>query len=177
MRCFKLVTYVVLMLAIDLPVVALAQTGNKSAGNPPSTRQMSTPPATPSTGTANNNGNGNGTTAAPRREPCWKVAGISPQVLQQRRSIEQNAKSQIAALCSDSSLSAQQRRQKIHEIHQQTQQSLQGLITPQQEEALKACRASRGGTEAPQANMSGTGPCGNTATPAPEPPASSHKFN
>ncbi|HLJ25779.1 MAG TPA: hypothetical protein VKY85_03650 [Candidatus Angelobacter sp.] len=183
----KSVSCVVFLLGLALPL--LAQRTPRSAGSAPATPQASTPPATPSTSstagssaTGSSNASATGTTGGTasgsrRQEPCWKVAGVSPSALQQRRSIEQNTKSQVAAVCSDSSLTTQQRHQKIQSIHQQAQQEMQALIAPQQQEALKACRASRGeGKEAGHpAGAGGAGPCGETAT-APE-IKNDHKFN
>jgi hypothetical protein len=166
------------ILMISMPV--LAQRTGKTGGTPTTTSTSTTsdsndPGNNGSNGANNETGNGAG-----RREPCWKVAGIAPSVLQQRRSLEQNAKSQIAAVCADSSLSAQQRAAQIKAIHQQTEQALQALLTPQQEEALKACRAAReGGKENPHPEppkTQATGPCGEPASTSTETP-SPHKFN
>lgn len=172
---FKLisVTSTALVLTLVLPVAAQKQKPSVGAG--PATPSTSTPPATPSsnpvTPSANNSSQTTNTTGAGsrRQEPCWKVAGVSPQAVQQRRSIEQNVRSQVAAVCSDSSLNAQQRHAKIHEIHAQAQQQMQGLITPEQQEALKACRASRGEGKEMGHPAAASGPCGETpsATPAP----------
>jgi Spy/CpxP family protein refolding chaperone len=100
-----------------------------------------------------------------RREPCWKQAGVSQQVQQQRRQIEESARSQISAICSNSSLSAQQKHQQIQQIHQQTRQQIEGLMTPQQRSAVEACRAQRGegghgGGMRGMHRGGGEGPCG-----------------
>lgn len=172
MRRFKSVVFVLVVLSTTLPL--LAQQGSKGSGNPPPTPQASTPPSTP-----NSNGT-SGAAGAQRRQPCWKVAGISSSAMQQRGNLERNARAEIAAACSDSSLTPQQRRQKIQQIHQQARQAIEALITPQQQEALKACRAARGeGTEASHPQATGTGPCGEVPEPAATPnnSAGSHKFN
>ena len=111
-------------------------------------------------------GSTTGTTTAGRRgrrEPCWKQAGVSQQVQQQRRQIEESARSQISAICSNSSLSAQQKHQQIQQIHQQTRQQIEGLMTPQQRSAIEACRAQRGGGGRSMRGLhrgGGEGPCG-----------------
>ena len=86
-----------------------------------------------------------------RREPCWQVAGISQSAMQQHKSLEENARSQVQSVCNDSSLRPHdsslrphQKREKIRQIHQQTQQQVEGVITPQQRQALQACRQQRG---------------------------------
>lgn len=122
-------------------------------------------PTSPSTNTTGNPSSGGGMRG--RREPCWQQAGIARDTIEKRRSIEQSAHSQVEAVCSDSSLTQQQKHQKIREIHAQTQQQLQGLITPQQEETLKSCQAARSGGNVPHPG-SGKGPCGE-ALPAPSP--------
>src|ERR1700747_3844372 len=57
-----------------------------------------------------------GTVAHPpnqRQEPCWQVAGISKSAMEQRRSIQQKTRSEVEAVCAESSLTPQQRQQKI----------------------------------------------------------------
>lgn len=176
MRHFRLVAFALFLLGFSLPL--LAQHGAKSSGNPPAT-----PSSIESSGNTNEAAGGH-------REPCWKVAGIAPATLQQRRSIEQNAKAEIAAACADSSLTPQQRHQKIQQIHQQTMQSVEALFTPQQQAALKACRQAReeAAQSASQSHPQNTsteaphpqgGPCGETTEPASTSnnAASSHRFN
>ncbi|MGA9968393.1 MAG: hypothetical protein WBQ10_24555 [Terriglobales bacterium] len=93
------------------------------------------------------------------KQPCWQQAGVSQSAMQQRKQIEENTHSQIEAVCSDSSLTPQQKQQKIQQLHQEAQKQVGGLITPQQEAAIKSCRESRG--EGP--HMGGVhsgGPCG-----------------
>jgi hypothetical protein len=104
-----------------------------------------------------------GTTAprAPRQVPCWQQAGISQSALQQRKQIEESTHSQVEAVCSDSSLTPQQKQQKIRQLRQDARKQVEGLITPQQEQALKSCRAGRG--EEPRiggVHGGGGGPCG-----------------
>jgi hypothetical protein len=50
----------------------------------------------------------------------------------------------VESVCSDSSLTPQQKQEKIHELHQEAQKQMQGLVSARQEEALKSCRAGRG---------------------------------
>ena len=75
-----------------------------------------------------------------KHEACWKQAGIPQSVIEQRKSIEENAHSQVQGVCSDSSLSQQQKMQKIREIRKDAHQQLEGLLSPQQQEALKQCQ-------------------------------------
>jgi hypothetical protein len=80
---------------------------------------------------------------APRQEPCWQEAGISKSAMEQRKQIEQNTRAEIQSVCNDSALTPQQQREKIRQLHQQTRQQIEGVITPQQQEALKACQQQR----------------------------------
>jgi hypothetical protein len=105
----------------------------------------------------------------PRQQPCWQQAGISQSAMQQRRHIEQSNLIQIQAVCSDSSLTPQQRHEKIHQIHEQTRQQIEGLISPAQQQALRACQqehsVAHGGHigGAPHGG-GGSGPCGELAS-------------
>jgi hypothetical protein len=96
-----------------------------------------------------------------KQEPCWQEAGVSKAAMEQRRSLEQGVRSQISAVCADPSLTTQQRNEKIREIHQQAHQQLEALITPQQQEAMKACQQSRPHSSGAPAHVGrvGGGPC------------------
>jgi len=100
----------------------------------------------------------------PHQVPCWEEAGISKAAMDQRRQIQQNARSQVEAVCADSSLTMQQKRERIREIHQQAHQESEALITPEQQQALKTCQQSRatggGHPSVPHPGHAGTGPCG-----------------
>ena len=167
MRKFGSKACLTILCSLMLSVVIGAQ---KTPGS------KSSQPSSPSTSGSNGNATGT-TTGAPagRQTPCWQQAGISKEAMEQRRNLEQEAKSQIAAVCSDTALTAEQKREKIKAIHQQTQQQVQGLITQQQQEALKSCQASRqgahpgnGGGPHPGAGM---GPCGEMPSGSGQPSA------
>lgn len=96
----------------------------------------------------------------PRQQPCWEVAGVSKSAMEERRSIQQQTRSEVEAVCADSSLTAQQRQQKIRQIHEQAKQQMDGLISPQQMESLKACQASRNHGGGHPSVAGGHGPCG-----------------
>lgn len=103
------------------------------------------------------------TTTHPKKEPCWEVAGISKASMEQRHALAQQAKQEIRAVCANSSLTLEQKREQIRAIHEREKQQVNGLVTPQQEEALKACRASRGhggGHGGFGGGGHGMGPCG-----------------
>jgi len=79
-----------------------------------------------------------------RQQPCWQVAGISQSAFQQHHQIEENTRSQVQSVCSNSSLSPQQKQTQIRQLHEQAQKEMQSLVSPQQQEALKSCREQRG---------------------------------
>lgn len=114
----------------------------------------------------------------PRQEPCWQVAGISKAAIQERQALARETRAQVEAVCADTSLTAQQRRERIREIRQQARGKSEGLITPQQREALQACQKERSpaaGRPHPPAvpHPSGTGPCGESlSSPKPVSPGS-----
>jgi hypothetical protein len=106
-----------------------------------------------------------GPAAKPHLEPCWQVAGVSKSAIQERRAIERQAHQQIEAVCANSSLSAQQKREQMRQIHQQEKQQIEGIITPAQQEAMKSCQQSRGHGGHPHAGGGHGGPCGELSSP------------
>ena len=102
-----------------------------------------------------------GTTTRPRLEPCWEVAGVSKSAIQQRRAIAQQARQQVEAVCANSSLSMQQKRQQIQQIHQRERQEIDAIITPAQQEAMRSCQEQRnGGHGGGHVGGGHGGPCG-----------------
>jgi hypothetical protein len=105
---------------------------------------------------------GPGTTKRPQVEPCWEVAGVSKAAIQQRRMTTQQARQQVEAVCANSSLSMQQKRQQIQQIHQRERQEIDALITPAQQEAMRSCQEGRSGGHSGGGHVGGGhgGPCG-----------------
>jgi len=102
-------------------------------------------------------------TEHPRQEPCWQVAGISKSAMEQRRQLAQETRQQIEAVCANSALSPSQKKEEIHQIRERERQQMESLITPSQQEALRACQQERHhGAASHPAGHSG-GPCGETA--------------
>ena len=83
-------------------------------------------------------------TPRPRVKPCWEVAGVSKSAIEQRRTITQQARQEVEAVCANSSLSMQQKRQQIQQIHQRERQEIDAIITPAEREAIRACQEQRG---------------------------------
>ena len=100
-------------------------------------------------------------TPRPRVEPCWEVAGVSKSAIQQRRVIAQQARQEVEAVCANSSLSIQQKRQQIQQIRQRERQEIDAIITPAQQEAMRSCQEQRnGGHGGGHVGGGHGGPCG-----------------
>jgi len=95
-----------------------------------------------------------------RQEPCWEVAGVSKSALQQRRTLAQQARQEIEAVCANSSLSVQQKRQQIAQIHERERQEIDAIITPAQQEAMRSCQEQRGHGGGGHVGGGHGGPCG-----------------
>ncbi len=97
----------------------------------------------------------------PRAEPCWEVAGVSKSAIQQRRVIAQQARQEVEAVCANSSLSIQKKRQQIQQIRQRERQEIDAIITPAQQEAMRSCQEQRnGGHGGGHVGGGHGGPCG-----------------
>ena len=96
-----------------------------------------------------------------QQKPCWQVAGIPKGAFGQARSVRQQANSEIQSVCSNSSLTPQQKAVQVREIRQREHQQLEGIITPAQRSSLESCRAQRGlSNPTPAPHPGNAGPCG-----------------
>ncbi|HUO14981.1 MAG TPA: hypothetical protein VMX38_08350 [Verrucomicrobiae bacterium] len=100
--------------------------------------------------------------------PCWQQAGIEKSVMEQRWAQERETHSQVQAICSNSSLTPQEKNQQVREIRRQAREKMEGLITPEQEKALTACQQERGMNH-PAAGRWGRGGCGEWQNGGPHP--------
>jgi len=125
---------VVLLLVAALPGFAQSAAGVPGSSAPPATAP----------GAGNSGSNTPGRRGGQRQQPCWQVAGISQATFQQHHQIEENTRSQVQSVCSNSSLSPQQKQEQIRQLHEQAQKEMQNLVSPQQQEALRSCREQRG---------------------------------
>ena len=103
-----------------------------------------------------------------REQPCWQKVGITKEAKEQRDAIALDTHSQVQAVCADSSLTPQQKKQKIQQIHQESKQKVGGLISDQQQEELQACQKERAANHPSSAGTQhgGGGPCGETPSPS-----------
>ena len=102
-----------------------------------------------------------------QQEPCWQKAGIPKEVIDQRQAVELDTRSQVQAVCTDSSLSDPQKKQKIHEILEESKQKIAGLMSDEQRQELQSCQKERAANHPAPAGTqhAGSGPCGNLASP------------
>ncbi len=75
---------------------------------------------------------------------CLQQAGIDKSVMEQIRSISSDARSRVEAVCSNTSLTAQQRQQEAREIREQAMRKRDALMTSDQRQALASCRQEHG---------------------------------
>jgi hypothetical protein len=119
-----------------------------------------------------------GTRRPARQSPCWRIAGISPSMVNQRWQIEADAKAKIGAVCSNDSLDPKQKADKLRQIDEQTTREIAKIIPAKQLGEFKTCQAERDREKAQRAG--GTphreiGPCGG-AIPA-KPSAAEHSHD
>lgn len=96
---------------------------------------------------------------AARHEPCWQQAGVQKSLMVQLASIQREAHTQADAVCSNASLTPQQKHQQVKEIHEQAFQKMSGLVTPDQRKALLECREERAANHSNSGGR-GAGGCG-----------------
>jgi protein CpxP len=68
----------------------------------------------------------------------------------QMKKIHEGAKSQIAAVNNDSSLSADQKQAKIQSIHRDTHKQVEAMLTPEQRQTMRAWRHAHRGEKSQQ---------------------------
>lgn len=167
MRGLKIGVFAMLALPITVSVVA------HSLGSAPTDQSRHSSPQTP---TAQSPSQAPSESAKPqpvppgplrptsqRQAPCWRLAGIAPEMVNQRWHIEDNAKGKIHTVCVDPTLTAEKKRAKIQEINEQTEQEIAKIIPAKQLEAFKACQAERDQEKAKRPGATAQkllGPCG-----------------
>ena len=90
--------------------------------------------------------------------PCWRQAGLTADMVNQRWTIEDQGKTKIAAVCNDPVTTAQQKHDKIEGIHAETDQEIAKLIPSKELQAFNSCQAERDKKRPKPAKE--LGPCG-----------------
>ena len=141
-------SYLILILALVLGAIGIerlsAQAGRAASPAKLGTSATQTP---------------NAKSTTPKQPPCWQEAGISKATMEERRSIQERRRAEIEEVCSQTSLTDQEKMQRIREINQAAKQQLAGLITPEQEEKLKACNKGRTSSHPASGTSHTGGPC------------------
>jgi len=92
--------------------------------------------------------------------PCWKQAGMTADMVNQRWHIEDEQKMKIARVCTEPSTSAQQKHDKIDQIHADTDRAIAQLIPTQELRAFNKCEAELDQRRPKTASQKELGPCG-----------------
>ena len=92
--------------------------------------------------------------------PCWRQAGMTPDMVNQRWYLEDQQKLKIAQVCSEPSTSAQQKRDKIEQIHADTGREVAHLIPAKELAAFNKCQAEVDQSHPKPAGQKEVGPCG-----------------
>ncbi len=94
--------------------------------------------------------------------PCWKQAGLTPDMVNQRWKLEDVQKNKIAAVCTEPSTSAQQKHDKIEQIQVETGQAIARLIPAKERKTFDQCQAALERSKPHPAGEKELGPCGGT---------------
>jgi hypothetical protein len=101
-----------------------------------------------------------------RQEPCWQQAGVSQGAIEERDAIARDRRTQVEAVCADTSLTVPQKQEKIREIRHQAKEKIDSAISPQQQEEIQACQKERAANRPSAAPVHAkTGPCGELINP------------
>jgi len=95
-------------------------------------------------------------------QPCWKQAGMTPDMVNQKWQIEEQQKQNIAAVCSEASTGPQQKHDKIEQIHAKTAQDLAKVVPAEELSKFNKCQAELQKSRPSSAPKKELGPCGGT---------------
>lgn len=91
---------------------------------------------------------------------CWRQAGMTADMVNQRWNIEDQQKVKIAQVCAEPSTSAAQKHDKIEQIHADTDRAIGQLIPAKELAAFNKCQAERDQNSPKPVNQKEVGPCG-----------------
>ena len=94
--------------------------------------------------------------------PCWKQAGMTPDMVNKKWQIEDQQKQNIAAVCSETSTGPQQKHDKIEQIHAKTGQDLAKLVPAEELAKFNKCQAELEKSRPSSTPKKELGPCGGT---------------
>jgi hypothetical protein len=153
---------------LKIIVTAFAVLAAIAPATPRAQQAQSDPPAANSSQDA---GSGDQNSAPPAARtgpagPCWRQAGITRAELQQRQAIQEKTRSQIAGVCTDTSLTPKEKAQQVRQIRLAELQQFSDWLTPEQQKALKECQRAR-------RDAIRSGDADSSEAPAPHPGANS----
>lgn len=182
MSVSKIGFFAILTLPLTVSVVAHSLGSARLDGSRQSTPQapaaQSPPQAAPESAQPQPPASAPRRAGAQRQTPYWRLAGITPELVNQRWHIEDNAKGKINAVCTDPALTAEKKREKIQEINEQTEQEIAKIIPAKQLEAFKACEGERDQEKAKRQGakvQKELGPCGGVLPAQPGTPQHPHE--
>lgn len=167
--------WLVFVVAFSLPLLCQSP---QSAPADPAQSQQAAPAETQSPDEPQPQGPPPGSHRAhPRPTPCWRVAGLSPEIVNQRWKIDDDAKTKISAVCTDNALSAQQKTDKIHQINAEKDQEFAKITPADKLATLNTCQAQRDRENAarPGTAKKELGPCGGSLPTVPAAGAHAHE--
>jgi len=176
-RACKIGFFAILTLSLAVSVVAYSL-GSARQSSPQTPAAQSPPPAATESAQPQPAASAPRRASAQRQTPCWRQAGIAPELVNQRWHIEDNAKGKIGVVCADPALTAEKKREKIQEINAQTEQEIAKIIPAKQLEAFKACQAERDQEKAKHPGAKAQkelGPCGGVMPGEPGMPQHPHE--
>jgi len=94
--------------------------------------------------------------------PCWRQAGLTPEMVNQKWQIEEQQKQNIAAVCSETSTGPQQKHDKIEQIHAKTAQELAKVVPAEELAKFNKCQSELEKSRPSSAPKKELGPCGGT---------------
>lgn len=97
---------------------------------------------------------------AERGPQCWRLAGITPDMMNQRWKINDEAQGRVKQVCADPTLSAEKRQERIHDIDDQRDKEIASLIPTKELDKYRSCQAERDAMRPVNPNEKQLGPCG-----------------
>ena len=95
-------------------------------------------------------------------QPCWKQAGMTPDMVNKKWQIEEQQKQNIAAVCGETSTGPQQKHDKIEQIHAKTAQDLAKVVPAEDLSKFNKCQAELQKSHPSSTPKKELGPCGGT---------------
>ena len=156
MRVSQNGAFFLLMMAFGVSGFAQSTPASEAAAATPGVTASTAAPLTP----------GGQTIHRKHAVSCWKKAGITPEQMNDRWKINDNAQVRVSGVCVDTKLSAEQKQAKIHEIDEERDQEIAGLIPAKELKSYRSCEAEQ--AKPVKAGERQLGPCGGVIPSTPD---------